>query len=219
MKRLLSVAVILVMLFIPIIAAAELNNVTAEGQNGTLVFKDTSGNIICAWDPANRKMYFPSGSALDVESGGYFKIAGTSVTATAAELNKLASIGAGDVITTINTKTLTNKTITDPNFTLGVTTKYLGKHEAWTASDSEAATTIIIVSSGSEGGTASIIFPATSGKFYVVRLEGGAPQLASVTIKAAGKTGVQIALNKTAIVYYDPVKADYVRVTADATNY
>lgn len=35
-----------------------------------------------------------SGGELDVESGGALKIAGTAITATAAELNKLASAGA-----------------------------------------------------------------------------------------------------------------------------
>jgi len=69
---------------------AELNNVTAEGIDGDLVFKDASGNIILRLDAANRKLEIPSGSALDIESGGSLKLAGTAITATAAELNKLA---------------------------------------------------------------------------------------------------------------------------------
>lgn len=39
------------------------------------------------------------------------------VTATATEINKLHSIGSGDVVTTTNTKTLTNKTLTSPTIT------------------------------------------------------------------------------------------------------
>jgi hypothetical protein len=68
----------------------ELLNITAEGVDGNLVYRDKSGNIICTWDAANRKMSFPSGSVLDVESGGSLKIAGTAITATAAEINKVA---------------------------------------------------------------------------------------------------------------------------------
>jgi len=54
-----------------------------------------------------------SGGEIDVESGGSLKLAGTAVTSTATELNKLAGI-SGDVITTTNTKTLANKTMTTP---------------------------------------------------------------------------------------------------------
>lgn len=36
------------------------------------------------------------------------------VTSTASEINKLSGIGSGDVVTTANTKTLTNKTLTSP---------------------------------------------------------------------------------------------------------
>ena len=54
-----------------------------------------------------------SGGEIDVESGASLKLAGTAVTSTATELNKLAGI-SGDVITTTNTKTMTNKTLTTP---------------------------------------------------------------------------------------------------------
>ena len=54
-----------------------------------------------------------SGGEIDVESGASLKLAGTAVTSTATELNKLAGI-SGDVITTTNTKTLANKTMTTP---------------------------------------------------------------------------------------------------------
>ncbi len=125
------------------------------------------------------------------------------------------------------TQTLTNKTltgptltapvITDPGLTLGISSKSLGKHEGWTLSTAEAKTTILIVSSGSSGGALSIIAPATTGKPFLLRIESGSPQLATATIKVLGGTGVAVAVNKSALVFYDGV--DYRRLTADATNY
>lgn len=52
-----------------------------------------------------------SGGEIDIESGGSLKLAGTAITPTAAELNKLASIGSGGLVTTTNTATLTGKTL------------------------------------------------------------------------------------------------------------
>lgn len=81
----------------------ELNNITAEGIDGDLVYKDKSGNIICRWDAANRKLEIPSGSVFDVESGGALKIAGVEVTAGAAELNMAADVDANvEVVTATN---------------------------------------------------------------------------------------------------------------------
>jgi len=81
----------------------ELCNVTAEGIDGDLVYKDKSGNIICRWDAANRKLEIPSGSVFDIESGGALKLAGVEVTAGAAELNMVADISANiEVVTAAN---------------------------------------------------------------------------------------------------------------------
>jgi len=86
MKKLLLIAVLMLALMFPVIGAAEMNNVTAEGIDGNLVYKDASGNIINKWDAANRKISIPSGSALDMDSGSYlymssFAIATHSYTA------------------------------------------------------------------------------------------------------------------------------------------
>lgn len=52
----------------------ELNNITAAGVDGDLVFMDKSGNIITRWDAANRIFEIPSGSKIGVESGGEIEI-------------------------------------------------------------------------------------------------------------------------------------------------
>jgi len=95
MKRILLIFTLLIAVVIPVFSgAAELNNITAKGVDGDLVYYDKSGNAISTWDAANRKFEIPSGSTIDVESGGYFKIAGTTVTPSAAELNILTGVTA-----------------------------------------------------------------------------------------------------------------------------
>ena len=101
MKRCLIIAALLLALMFPGLSQADLINVTCDGVAGNLVCRDVSGNIIYTVDATNRKLSIPSGSAIDVESGGYFKIAGTAVTATAAKLNMIpADGGAGEYLTT-----------------------------------------------------------------------------------------------------------------------
>ena len=113
-KRYLTAVLAMILIFPAIFAFADLVNVTTKGVDGDLCFYDASGNEIYCIESTNRLVSVPSGSAIDVESGGSLKLAGTAITSTAAELNKLASIGAGDVLTTTNTKTVTNKTLTTP---------------------------------------------------------------------------------------------------------
>ena len=210
MKKCFLIAVLIAMLIVPAFTmAAELNNVKAAGEDGSLVFRDVSGNIICAWDPANRKMSFPSGSAFDVESGGYFKIAGTAVTSSATELNKLAGI-SGDVLTTTNTKTVTNKTFSGPIFTIAATHAY-ELAEDWVLSAAEMLCSLMVTSSGS--GDANIIESGgTAGRIRIIR-NGAA---GTVTILESGQTGIAIATGKTAVVMHNGT--DYIRVTADATH-
>jgi len=43
----------------------------------------------------------PTGKSLDIESGGLFKIAGTTVTATAAEVNKLTGNTGSTSVTVV----------------------------------------------------------------------------------------------------------------------
>ncbi len=82
------------------------SNVTAEWINGDLVYKDKSGNIISRWDGTNRQFEVPSGSAIDVESGGSLKVAGTAVTSTAAQLNRAGAriLYGGTTATSANTE-------------------------------------------------------------------------------------------------------------------
>lgn len=102
---------------------------------------------------------------------------------------------------------------------VGVSTKSFGTSDsAWTLSTSEKNTTILVVSSGSDGIAVSIIAPQTTGKMYVVRVEGGATQVATARIiGAAGDAyGVTVALNNSAVVFYNGTY--YQRLTADSTN-
>jgi len=77
-------------------------NVRTKWVDGNLVFYDVSMNEIATWDGSNREVSFPSGSnqaiesgaSLDIESGGALKLAGTAISATAAELNKNDGIAA-----------------------------------------------------------------------------------------------------------------------------
>jgi hypothetical protein len=87
-KKLLIAVLALTMIFSAFYVTAELLNITTAGVDGNWVIYDGSKNIICTFDATNRKLSFPSGSVFDVESGGYFKIAGTAVTATATQLNR-----------------------------------------------------------------------------------------------------------------------------------
>ena len=76
MKRCLIIAALLLALMFPVLSQADLINVTCDGVAGNLVCRDVSGNIIYTVDATNRKISIPSGSAIDVESGGYFKMDG-----------------------------------------------------------------------------------------------------------------------------------------------
>jgi hypothetical protein len=93
-KRFLIAVLVVVMVASAFYVAAELNNVTAKGVNGDLCFYDKSGNEVFCIEAANRLVTYPSGSGIDVESGAYFKLAGTAVTATAAKLNMIPADGA-----------------------------------------------------------------------------------------------------------------------------
>jgi hypothetical protein len=76
-RSVIAVLVVALLLVATTLWAAELNNVTAEGQDGNLVYKDVSGNIINKWDAANRAIVVPSGSAINIEDGG--KITGFNI--------------------------------------------------------------------------------------------------------------------------------------------
>jgi len=80
MKKLLLIAALIVALLVPFSGrAAELNNITAAGVDGNLVFYDASMNIIMTLDAANRKLSFPSGSLLET-NGTTITLRGISYT-------------------------------------------------------------------------------------------------------------------------------------------
>lgn len=71
-KRTLIAVLIGILLVATTLWAAELNNVTSKGVDGDLVFYDQSGNEVFSIEAANRKVTYPSGSTLEVESGATF---------------------------------------------------------------------------------------------------------------------------------------------------
>lgn len=161
------------------------------------------------------------------------------VTATAPEINKLHGIDSGDVVTTTNTKTLTNKTLTSPTITsptvtsptvtsatitaptvtLLDTTYNVATHvytttADWEMSATEAKAILLSVSSGSGSTILNIIAPDVSGRLYAVR--NGSDNLNWLYIKKSGGTGVAIASNTTAIVIHNGT--NYIRLTANAAH-
>ena len=152
-----------------------------------------------------------SGGEIDVESGGSLKLAGTAVTSTATELNKLAGI-SGDVITTTNTKTMTNKTLTSPVINTPSVVQSVAFHNYgassadWILSATEQKAVLLWVTNA--GATSDIIAPEEARMFFVYNNSGQ-----SVTIKKSGGTGITVADARVAGVIY--ASGDYVRLTPD----
>ncbi len=187
------------------------------------------------------KQTVESGGIVDIESGGFWKLAGTAVTATATEINKLAGI-VGDLITTTNTKTMTNKTLTSPTInsptitsptitgttSIGdgatITTPVIASPDISFAVSTKVlenvdwtlssteAKSLLLIVS-SGSGTLSIIAPTTSGKAYILQ---NASTNIAVTLKQSGGTGISVASSRTAVLINNG--SDYVRVTADAAQ-
>ena len=86
----------------------------------------------------------------------------------------------------------------------------------YTLSTAEALCNILVVT-GSPSGQ-SIIAPTltTSGASLLYTVRNAGSDSGTVTIKATGQTGVDVATGKTAEVYF--LTDDYVRKTADATH-
>ncbi len=151
-----------------------------------------------------------SGGEIDVESGGSLKLAGTAVTSTATELNKLAGI-SGDVITTTNTKTMTNKTLTSPVINAPSVVQSVAFHDYaassadWTLSATEQKAVLLWVTNA--GAASNIVAPAEARVYFVYNNSGQ-----NVTI-AAGGTGITVADARVAGVIY--ASGDYVRLTPD----
>jgi hypothetical protein len=151
-----------------------------------------------------------SGGEIDVESGASLKLAGTAVTSTATELNKLAGI-SGDVITTTNTKTMTNKTLTSPVINTPSVVQSVAFHNYgassadWILSATEQKAVLLWVTNA--GAASNIVAPAEARVYFVYNNSGQ-----NVTI-AAGGTGITVANTKVAGVIY--ASGDYVRLTPD----
>ena len=152
-----------------------------------------------------------SGGEIDVESGASLKLAGTAVTSTATELNKLAGI-SGDVITTTNTKTFANKTLTSPVINTPSVVQSVAFHNYgassadWTLSATEQKAVLLWVTNA--GATSDIIAPEEARMYFVYNNSGQ-----SVTIKKSGGTGITVADARVAGVIY--ASGDYVRLTPD----
>jgi hypothetical protein len=151
-----------------------------------------------------------SGGEIDVESGASLKLAGTAVTSTATELNKLAGI-SGDVITTTNTKTMTNKTLTSPVINTPSVVQSVAFHNYgassadWILSATEQKAVLLWVTNA--GAASNIVAPAEARVYFVYNNSGQ-----NVTI-AAGGTGITVADARVAGVIY--ASGDYVRLTPD----
>ncbi|OPY61474.1 MAG: hypothetical protein A4E57_04189 [Syntrophorhabdaceae bacterium PtaU1.Bin034] len=188
-KRFLTAVLIIGILFVATtLWAAELNNVTGKGVDGNLVFYDASGNEINTWDATNRKLSIPSGSTLEVSSGGTLTASGT---------------------TTITGGTLVRPTIS--GMFLSISSKVLSLAD-WYLSAADKLITFWTLSSGSNGTNYMIACSDTEGRLRVIRNDTNG----SVVIKEAGQTGVTIAKGKTAVVIHNGT--DYVRVSGDATH-
>lgn len=186
-----------------------------DATYGPKVYKDSGGD----------REVIASGGEVNYESGGILTFGGTSLTS-----------GTASLLTTTNTATLTNKTLSGATFTgtivstathsggtytgstltspaiaFGVASKVFSAGEDWTLSASEATAVLLTLSSGS--GTPSIIDAySTSGVVKIVRNAAAV----AVTLKMSGQTGVSVASGTTAVLIHSGT--DYVRVTADATH-
>jgi hypothetical protein len=210
MKKSLFLVALLAVLIIPaVLWAAELLNIRTAGVDGNLVFYDGSGNIICTYDATNRKVNFPSGSTLDIDSGGVLSFGSANLT---AGTDVFVTEGGTQTLTN---KTLTSATVTSPNITFGVTATQhdYTAHEDWTLSTAEAAYLLLVTSSGDGTDSNIVVYPTPSnGKLYVVRNASTQNNI----IKPSGGTGITIGSGKTATVIF--WGSDFVRVTADATH-
>lgn len=108
-KRFALLAALLVACVCAPVAQAQVANVSSRYVAGNLVFYDVSGNEIFTIDGTNRKMTFPSGSALDVDAAAGIllpaagEIVNADVNASAAiaysKLNLATSILNADIST------------------------------------------------------------------------------------------------------------------------
>ncbi|MCX6227345.1 MAG: hypothetical protein NTV01_21840 [Bacteroidia bacterium] len=126
-KRILIAFLMVALIFIMASPGrAELNNITAKGVDGDLCFYNATGNEVFCIESTNRRVSYPTGSGIDIESGATFKLAGTTVTATAANLNAIpTATGTGamiDAMTKNVYSSATTLTVTDSSSTTSIVT-------------------------------------------------------------------------------------------------
>ena len=203
MKKIILTLLSIMLIFTAFAAIAELNNVTSEGVNGDLVFYDKSKNEIFSIEATNRLMTFPSGSGLDVESGGYFKLAGTAVTASAAELNALASTGlSAEELGFLNgatagTQVKSKAVVADANVNIGatkVTSFYIGTSGSETQVTATGAQLNFLsgVTAGTSASSKAVVLSA-SGKIDTIDMTAWKINGTSVTATAANLNAVPTA--------------------------
>lgn len=118
----------------------------------------------------------PSGQSLDIESGGSLKIAGTAITATAAEMNKLAGVTAGTV-------TASKALVVDANSQLtGLRRPLLIKSADYTVTAADSGAIIVVT-----GVDKTMTLPATAAGMWFTFV------LASAGLSAG--TGLSISPN------------------------
>ena len=110
------------------------------------------------------------------------------------------------VILETEAQTLTNKEVIQPV----ATHDYGTGHVDWTLSATEQKATVLSLAGQTDTDGAGIIATPTNGKVFVV-INATAQ---TITIKATGKTGIDVATAKTAIVMGNGT--DFIRLTADA---
>ena len=106
----------------------------------------------------------------------------------------------------------TNNITQDSDITLAVSNGNNSSSFTSTATNSTVAQYSTLNCTGARGAIRNIIAPASSRTFVVINNTTGG---FAIVIKKSGGTGVSIAPNETAIVYYDSVTAtDYVKVSS-----
>jgi len=106
----------------------------------------------------------------------------------------------------------TNNITQDSDITLSVSNGNNSSTFTSTATNSTVAQYYVLNCTGARGAIRNIIAPASSRTFVVINNTTGG---FAIVIKKSGGTGVSIAPNETAIVYYDSVTAtDYVKVSS-----
>jgi len=111
----------------------------------------------------------------------------------------------------------TNNITTDGDITLTVTNGNNSSSFSTTGTNSTVAQYAVLNCTGARTAARNIIVPTTSKIYVVVNNTTGSPSAFSITIKKSGGTGVTVANGETAIVYYNSISGDVVKVSSFGT--